>query len=94
MAQQVYEGKTGTGQRGLFTNRFLAWPFTSNEDYERFKANPEAYCYKIGFEYVEPPGPGRSAPPNCPYPDGPVHLLTNRELWGGSKPRFRGGCRP
>ena len=48
--QTVTYGKTISGQPGLFTNGYLAWPL-SPEQLEAFKRDPVAYCERLGFQY-------------------------------------------
>jgi hypothetical protein len=57
--QQVSLGVTQSGQHGLFTGGFLAFPLTK-EQYERFadmrpgtKDALKAFCEQRGFELVE-----------------------------------------
>ena len=49
--QQVTEGVTQSGQRGLFTDGVLAWPFRSADDEARFRQDRVGYCDSLGFEY-------------------------------------------
>lgn len=57
--QIVYVSTTASGQRGLFTNGVLAWPFRENK-YHSVKTNMPwdnltqeqkiCFCLSIGFE--------------------------------------------
>lgn len=52
MPQRVYLSVTQAGHVGLFTDGYLAWPLSGPELAE-FLADPEAYCGRLQFQYVE-----------------------------------------
>lgn len=52
MAQKVYLSVTQAGHVGLFTNGYLALPL-SGPELTKFLADPEAYCERLQFQYVE-----------------------------------------
>lgn len=47
--QKVYCSKTQEGIPGLFTNGYLVMLI---RDMERFKADPNTYCERLGFQYT------------------------------------------